>query len=124
MNTPAPHRMFLHRMAFGSLLAGVLFAAATSAQPAKPAKFVMPKTEFGHPDLRGVWNFSSNTPIERPAKYKEREFMTAEEAAKQHQQIQERSEEADNSARAAAVSVAITSSGSKAWRKARICEPR
>ncbi len=36
-------------------------------------------TEWGHPDLQGVWNFSSEIPLERPAQYGTREFLTAEE---------------------------------------------
>ena len=34
------------------------------------------KTEWGHPDLEGVWNFSSEIPFQRPAQYGEREFLT------------------------------------------------
>ena len=41
--------------------------------------YTAPRTEWGQPDLQGVWNFSSNTPIERPAIFGEREFLTADE---------------------------------------------
>ncbi|MEX0963889.1 MAG: hypothetical protein WDZ52_07615 [Pseudohongiellaceae bacterium] len=41
--------------------------------------YVVPRTEWGQPDLQGVWNFSSNTPMERPSRYGERQFLTAEE---------------------------------------------
>jgi len=41
--------------------------------------FVAPRTEWGHPDLQGVWNFSSNVPLVRPERFGEREFMTPEE---------------------------------------------
>ena len=74
-----------------SILAASLATSASFADAKQPAKYVVPKTEYGQPDLRGVWNFSSNTPFERPAKYKDREFMTPEEAAEQHKQIQGRS---------------------------------
>ncbi|HJO11432.1 MAG: hypothetical protein QGG67_11600 [Gammaproteobacteria bacterium] len=43
--------------------------------------FVTPRTEWGQPDLQGVWNFSSNTPMQRPQRFGERQFLTAEEAA-------------------------------------------
>ncbi len=43
--------------------------------------FVTPRTEWGQPDLQGVWNFSSNTPKQRPQRFGERQFLTAEEAA-------------------------------------------
>lgn len=38
-----------------------------------------PRTEFDQPDLRGVWNFSSQTPLERPDRYKDQEFLTQAE---------------------------------------------
>ena len=41
--------------------------------------FVAPRTEWGHPDLQGVWNFSSNVPLQRPARFGDREFMSPEE---------------------------------------------
>lgn len=41
-------------------------------------EYQVPKTEFGHPDLRGVWNFSSDIPMERPAGT-EKDALTQEE---------------------------------------------
>lgn len=43
--------------------------------------YLAPRTEWGQPDLQGVWNFSSNTPMERPSQFGEREFLTEEEIA-------------------------------------------
>ena len=43
--------------------------------------YTAPRTEWGQPDLQGVWNFSSNIPMERPARFGEREFLTAQEIA-------------------------------------------
>jgi hypothetical protein len=40
-----------------------------------------PRTEWGQPDLQGVWNFSSEIPLQRPSQYGEREFLTDEEIA-------------------------------------------
>lgn len=40
-----------------------------------------PKTEWDQPDLQGVWNFSSDIPMQRPAQYGEREYLTEEEIA-------------------------------------------
>ena len=37
------------------------------------------RTEWGHPDLQGVWNFSTEIPFERPEQFGDREFLTAEE---------------------------------------------
>lgn len=38
-------------------------------------------TQWGQPDLQGVWNFSSEIPLERPQIFGEREFLTADEIA-------------------------------------------
>ena len=43
--------------------------------------FVAPRTLWGFPDLQGVWNFSSDTPMQRPAKYGERKYLTGDELA-------------------------------------------
>lgn len=40
-----------------------------------------PKTEWDQPDLQGVWNFSSDIPMQRPSQYGEREYLTEEEIA-------------------------------------------
>ena len=40
-----------------------------------------PKTEHGLPDLSGVWNFSTQTPFERPEQYGEQEFLSDEEVS-------------------------------------------
>ena len=47
----------------------------------------VPRTEDGRPDLRGVWNFSSATPMERPETLAGKEVLTAEEAAQFEQEI-------------------------------------
>jgi hypothetical protein len=40
-----------------------------------------PRTPWGHPDLQGIWNNSTITPLERPRAFAGREFLTAAEAA-------------------------------------------
>ena len=37
------------------------------------------RTPDGHADLQGIWDFRSATPLERPARFAGREFMTPEE---------------------------------------------
>jgi hypothetical protein len=44
-----------------------------------------------HPDLQGVWNFSTITPLERPAEFAGKEFLTDAEAKAYEQRIAERS---------------------------------
>ncbi len=48
--------------------------------------YVVPRTEWGHPDLQGVWNFSSDVPMERPEQFGEREFLSVEEVAAAREQ--------------------------------------
>lgn len=40
-----------------------------------------PRTAWGDPDLQGVWDYRTLTPLERPAEQADKEFLTAEEAA-------------------------------------------
>ena len=44
--------------------------------------YVVPRTEYGQPDLQGVWNFSSNTPMQRAREFGEKEFLTEEDIEK------------------------------------------
>lgn len=41
----------------------------------------IPRTEWGHPDLQGVWNFASAIPMERPAALGDKAFFTDDEIA-------------------------------------------
>ena len=40
-----------------------------------------PQTASGQPDLQGVWDFRTITPMERPGELSDKPFLTAEEAA-------------------------------------------
>ncbi|MCG8414740.1 MAG: hypothetical protein MI746_11035 [Pseudomonadales bacterium] len=65
----------------GVLLVQISFAAEN---------YSVPRTEWDQPDLQGVWNFSSEVPMQRPTEFGERQFLTAEEiAAKQGEQLQQ-----------------------------------
>ena len=46
-----------------------------------------PRLPDGRPDLQGVWDFRTMTPLQRPRMMAEREFLTEEEAATQESQI-------------------------------------
>lgn len=59
-------------------LATVLIPASLLAQS---GNYPVPRTEWGQPDLHGVWNFVSSTPLERPEQFGTREFLTPEEVA-------------------------------------------
>tara|TARA_B110000858_G_scaffold198281_1_gene263714 strand:+ start:19325 stop:20344 length:1020 start_codon:yes stop_codon:yes gene_type:complete len=52
-----------------------------AAQTCLAADYELPRTEWGLPDLQGVWNFSSNVPMQRLEHFGERQFLTEEEVA-------------------------------------------
>jgi len=55
----------------------------------------VPRTAWGKPDLSGVWDFRTITPLERPASQANKEFLTEEEAAKLEQDTVERNRQID-----------------------------
>jgi len=51
------------------------------AQLASPDGWEVPRTPWGAPDLQGIWDSKSTTPLERPAELADREFLSDEEIA-------------------------------------------
>ena len=43
--------------------------------------WVPAQTPWGDPDLQGIWNSKTQTPLERPDRYADQEFLTEEEVA-------------------------------------------
>ncbi len=72
----------------------VMFAGSAAGQspaqtkkasaPARSSK--VPRAADGHPDLQGVWNFSTATPLERPSELGGKPVLNDEEAAEFEQQ--------------------------------------
>ena len=75
----------IRRLCFASAAIVVLLAHPT-AQSVKSSA-----TADGHPDLQGVWNFSTITPLERPAEFSGKEFLTDAEARDYERRVVERS---------------------------------
>ena len=77
-------------------LAAVIAAVALAPLPATGqtvANASTPRTAWGVPDLQGIWDFRTITPLERPSELAEQEFLSDEEAAALEAQIaQERIE--------------------------------
>jgi hypothetical protein len=53
-----------------------LLTVAALAPLAAQTRFAAPRTPEGYPDLQGIWNFSTITPLERPAELAEKPFLT------------------------------------------------
>ncbi|MEE2790317.1 MAG: hypothetical protein VX453_01645 [Acidobacteriota bacterium] len=58
-----------------------------------PAQSLVPRTAWGQPDLQGVWDFRSITPLQRPEELADREFLTVEEVAGLEQATIDREED-------------------------------
>jgi len=67
----------------------VLYQALASAQA--PA----PRTSWGVPDLQGVWDTRTMTPLERPEQFSDQAFLTDEQAAEYERQTIERRNDDD-----------------------------
>jgi hypothetical protein len=53
----------------------------TTAAVKTAAPWAQPRTAWGDPDLQGIWNFATLTPLERPRDLAEKEVLTDQEAA-------------------------------------------
>src|ERR1700683_2791939 len=72
---------------FGACLGVAVLMASASLPGQTPASKStaahsrsVPRTADGHPDLQGVWNNATITPIERPAAFAGKPTLTDEEA--------------------------------------------
>ena len=76
-----------------TVIAVVLLApvpVAGQAQTAAADQPMPPRTPWGQPDLQGIWDFRTITPIERPEELGDQEFLTEEEAANLQQEAVDR----------------------------------
>jgi hypothetical protein len=62
----------------------VVFVPAVHAADAA-AKYQAPRNEYGQPDLRGVWNFSSDVPLQRPKATPDKQYQTREDIKKSNE---------------------------------------
>ena len=67
-------------VALGALVVVSLIAGSAHGQ-------APPRLPDGRPDLQGVWDFRTMTPLQRPRMLADREFLTEEEAAAQETQV-------------------------------------
>lgn len=71
----------------GSLL---LLLLASQTAYANNSEWKQRRTEHGHPDLQGTWDFGTKTPFQRPAALGERRAYTEEEAIAFESKLRER----------------------------------
>ena len=81
-----------HLAAFATVVVVALtapLAAAGQSQEAAEgeATWTLPRTPDGQPDLQGYWTTQTFTPLERPERLADREFLSEEEAAALQQQL-------------------------------------
>ena len=81
-----PHRVLESVSAAAVAVAVGLSSSAVAAQDA-------PRTAWGAPDLQGVWDFRTITPLERPEELGDKAFLTEEEAANLEQEVVDRNNE-------------------------------
>ena len=67
----------IRRYLLGSLAAAIL---TTLVPDPASAQDKGPRTAWGTPDLQGVWDYATMTPLNRPKDLADREFLTEEEA--------------------------------------------
>jgi hypothetical protein len=77
-------------MRYRHLVATGLLAAVVSGSPAAQSKAAPPRAGAGRSDLQGIWNFSTITPLERPAEFAGKAFLTDAEAAQYEARMAER----------------------------------
>src|SRR5690606_33943657 len=73
----------VHVLAFVAVLAPALGSSGAFGQthPAAGPAYEVPRTPWGDPNLEGVWDYRTITPLERRPELGEREFYTDDEIA-------------------------------------------
>ena len=86
------------RRLVASILSGtaaVMLAPALATSQDSPGAADPPRTSWGTPDLRGVWDFRTITPLERPRDMSGKDFFTQAEARRFEERTADRRAEAD-----------------------------
>lgn len=67
-------------------LVALLSVVSNVAYSATGANYTPPRNGQGHPDLQGIWDFRTLTPLERPVEFGDKAVFSAEEAERFRQQ--------------------------------------
>lgn len=65
-------------------------AAPGTTQPTAAKDWVPPKTPWGDPDLQGIYNYGTSTPLQRPRQVGDKQVLSEEEAAALQEEIASR----------------------------------
>ena len=76
-------------------VAVVALVPVSLAEAQSDAPWSVPRTADGRPDLQGVWDFRTLTPLQRPARRADQAVLSEEEAAKIEETAVQRAAEAD-----------------------------
>jgi len=79
------HYLAVGLAAMAVAVSGTLPAAAQTAS-SRTSERTVPRTVDGRPDLQGIWDFRTITPMERPNELAGKDVLTAEEAAQFEQE--------------------------------------
>jgi hypothetical protein len=95
MSAWSQRRRCLARVLSLAALSACAHSTAIGQAPSRPDTALAPltdppRTPWGDPDLRGTWDFTTITPLERPAELADKEFLTEIEAAEIEREINAR----------------------------------
>lgn len=62
-------------------------ATASGSKPPAPKPRTIPRMPDGHPDLQGIWNNSTTTPLQRPNALADKDILSPEETEALNQQV-------------------------------------
>jgi hypothetical protein len=63
------------------IASGVMMSACGSRGASSPNGSTAPQTPWGEPDLQGIWTLETDTPLQRPARFKDKATFTEQERA-------------------------------------------
>ena len=84
------HRLlaaFVTVVVVGALTPVASAGQAGRQEAAEPADWTMPRLPDGQPDMQGYWTTQTFTPLERPERLADQEFLSEEEAALLQEQL-------------------------------------
>ena len=107
------YRVWMSAGVAAAACAALLAPRPVAGQDGAGGGWTVGRTPWGHPDLQGIWNSKTTTPLERPVEYAGREFLTDAEAAELESRARQASQEGsgatlrpERAARGTAVDVA------------------